>query len=324
MATVEEKRLKVRNKYKEIIGRNNYSQARRNYCYKKYSNGLYYSDCSSSISWTYREAGFDFGIMNTVGMWTTKKFVDVDVKIKNGIIQNPKVLRIGDMLLFAGTDPKRKSYGYVGHVEMVGEINGKTVWLYGHGSGKAKRHEMNEYCKYRYNKKTKSTPVGNTGLIRVRRFLVDDNQTVENVPQQVETIAKTLSIGSKGSAVKEMQANLIKLGFDCGPYGTDGEFGKNTENAVKEFQMAYHLYATGIFGVKDQEALTIALSKNVEVTGNLVNVRAGHGTNYGIVGVAKKGDVFVYLKETSDNGWHYIKYGNQKAWISGIYSKLIE
>ena len=55
-----DKRKAVRAKYSEIIGRNEYSQARRNYCYKKYSDGKYYSDCSSSVSYAYKEAGYSF------------------------------------------------------------------------------------------------------------------------------------------------------------------------------------------------------------------------------------------------------------------------
>ena len=164
----------VRDKYRTIIGRNHYSQSLRNYCYKKYSDGKYYSDCSSSISHTYKEVGLGFGILNTVGMWESDKLHDVPVIIEKGQVKNPEVLRIGDMLLFAGSDTSRKAWGYVGHVEMVGEIEGKKIMLYGHGSGNPKRHEMVAYCRTRYNSKS-STPLGHKGLIRVRRFILDDD-----------------------------------------------------------------------------------------------------------------------------------------------------
>ena len=173
MATAAERRLKVRNAYRKYIGRNHYSNARRDYCTKPYNYGKYYSDCSSSVSYAYKEAGEGFGILNTVGMWNSKKLVDVPVIIKNGVIQNPEVLRIGDMLLFAGNDVGRKSAGYVGHVEMVGEISGTIVQLYGHGSGLAKKHEMNAYCRSRYNTKS-VTPLKRRLLIRVRRMIQDD------------------------------------------------------------------------------------------------------------------------------------------------------
>ena len=184
--TAVEKRSAVIKKYGEILGRNKYSQPRRDYCYKKYSDGKYYSDCSSSISYAYKEAGYSFGILNTVGMYQSKKLVDVPVTIKNGIIQNPEVLREGDMLLFAGTDTSRAYAGYVGHVEMVAKISGSKVTIYGHGSGTPRATEMNAYCKSRYAKKT-STKLGHRGLIRVRRFIPDDAPTV--VPDPVVTVA---------------------------------------------------------------------------------------------------------------------------------------
>lgn len=171
--TANEKRLAVRNAYREIIGRNFYSQSLRNYCYVKFSDGKYYSDCSSSISHAYKKAGFGFGILNTVGMYGNKDFQKVAVTIKGGIIQNPAQLRIGDMLLFAGKDSSRKASGYVGHVEMVGEISGDKITLYGHGSGNPSKKELNEYCKKRFAMKS-GTALGHCGLIRVMRFIRDD------------------------------------------------------------------------------------------------------------------------------------------------------
>lgn len=171
--TASEKRNAVIKKYDVILGRNKYSQPKRDYCYKKYSDGKYYSDCSSSVSYAYKEAGYSFGILNTVGMYQSKKLVDVPVTIKSGIIQNPEVLRPGDMLLFAGTDTSRAYAGYVGHVEMVAKISGSKVTIYGHGSGTPRSAEMNAYCKSRFSSKTK-TKVGNKGLIKVRRFIQDD------------------------------------------------------------------------------------------------------------------------------------------------------
>ncbi len=39
------RRQAVIDKYAEIIGRNIYSQSLRDYCYKVYKDGKYYSDC---------------------------------------------------------------------------------------------------------------------------------------------------------------------------------------------------------------------------------------------------------------------------------------
>lgn len=182
--TANEKRAAVIAKYEEILGRNKYSQPKRSYAFKKYSDGKYYSDCSSSVALSYKYAGFPFydnnGSYNpnTVGMYQAKSLKDVPVVIKNGIIQNPEILLPGDMLLFAGSDNSRKYADCVGHVEMVAKVSGTKVTLYGHGSGTPRATEMNAYCKSRYSKKT-STVIGHKGLLKVRRFIWDDAAVVE-------------------------------------------------------------------------------------------------------------------------------------------------
>ena len=55
-----------------------------------------------------------------------------------------------------------------------------------------------------------------------------------------------LKNGSRGDAVKQLQTNLNKLGFNCGT--ADGIFGVKTEAAVKAFQKAYGLAVDGIAG----------------------------------------------------------------------------
>ncbi len=47
-----------------------------------------------------------------------------------------------------------------------------------------------------------------------------------------------LSRGSKGEAVRAMQALLILRGFSCGTHGTDGSFGPATAAALEKFQRA--------------------------------------------------------------------------------------
>ena len=224
--TATEKRAAVVKKYGEILGRNKYSQPRRDYCYKKYKDGKYYSDCSSSISYAYKEAGFSFGILNTVGMYQSKKMTDVPVTIKNGIIQNPEILLPGDMLLFAGTDSSRAYAGYVGHVEMVAKISGKTVTIYGHGSGTPRSTEMNAYCKSRYAKKT-NTKLGHRGLIRVRRFIQDapeavvKNPTVTVSGPKVKVTGGTVNVRS-GPDTKYQVLDVAKKGETYPAVNMDG------------------------------------------------------------------------------------------------------
>lgn len=117
-------RTAYHDKYSTIIGRNYYSQARRGYCYTRYPDGLYYSDCSSSQNLTFAAIGMDMPDYNTEAMYQSSRYVKVDVKIKDGHIINPEVLRVGDQLLFAGADPSRELH--IGHVEGVFAIRGGT------------------------------------------------------------------------------------------------------------------------------------------------------------------------------------------------------
>lgn len=312
MATAEEARLAVRNKYREMIGRNHYSQNLRNYAFTPYTDGKYYSDCSSSISYAYKEAGYGFGILNTVGMWESEKLTDVPVIIKSGQVTNPDVLRIGDMLLYAGTDNGRAKWGYVGHVEMVGEINGSTIMLYGHGSGLAKSHEMTAYNRYRYQQSS-STPIGNTGLIRVRRYIQSDGETTHGLKR-----------GDKGAEVANLQRALLSLGYPLPKYGADGDFGEETEQAVTHFQAEHGLTASGIADKDTLEAIAAAQQDPggsiVKVTGASVNVRVGNGTEYSTYGVVSKGMTFAWVA-TAENGWFAIKCGDQVLWISNKMSE---
>ena len=63
-----------------------------------------------------------------------------------------------------------------------------------------------------------------------------------------ETVKQTLRKGSKGDTVRELQTMLLKLGYDLGPCGIDGDFGKATETAVRSFQSDHRLTVDGIVG----------------------------------------------------------------------------
>jgi peptidoglycan hydrolase-like protein with peptidoglycan-binding domain len=64
----------------------------------------------------------------------------------------------------------------------------------------------------------------------------------------------TLQLGSKGSAVVEMQRDLAAAGFS--PGAADGQFGNNTLSALKRYQAAHGLTADGICGPNTWRALT--------------------------------------------------------------------
>lgn len=76
-----------------------------------------------------------------------------------------------------------------------------------------------------------------------------------------------LSKGDSGEKVKELQENLIKLGYSCGAAGADGEFGNGTLAAVKKFQADKKLVVDGIVGPQTLKAIEEALkAKESEYT----------------------------------------------------------
>ena len=141
-----------------------------------------------------------------------------------------------------------------------------------------------------------------------------------------------LKKGDKGPAVKEMQLELLKWNASCLPkYGADGDFGTETENAVRAFQKAAGLPVTGVYDAATKEALIgwqpTPMPQKVVVTGAAVNVRSAPGaTGTRVLGIVHKGDELPYQGESRDVGgtpWYLVIYQNQNGWISGKYSKVI-
>lgn len=117
-------RKKFHDTYKTILGRNSYNQSLRSYVYTPYK-GKYYSDCSSSGCATFKKIGYSVPLLNTAGIYTSSLFETVPVKIKNGHITNPEILKVGDAILFVGSDPSRPKQ--IGHVEYIYSINKETT-----------------------------------------------------------------------------------------------------------------------------------------------------------------------------------------------------
>ena len=81
----------------------------------------------------------------------------------------------------------------------------------------------------------------------------------------------TLRKGDKGEWVAVLQQKLMTLGYNLGPCGIDGDFGKATEAALKLFQQDWGLEKDGICGPKSWGMLnSVPLTKesySVTLTG---------------------------------------------------------
>lgn len=85
----------------------------------------------------------------------------------------------------------------------------------------------------------------------------------------------TVRRGDKGTEVKEIQRKLLELGYKLPKYGADGDFGSETEAAVKAFQKDWGLKTDGIVGEETLKMLESVPSKekkySVTVTGLILS-----------------------------------------------------
>lgn len=151
------------------------------------------------------------------------------------------------------------------------------------------------------------------------------------VPSAPEAGERILKIGMEGEDVKQLQESLIKLGYDLGKWGADGDFGDATEMAVEKFQKDHGCEVDGKYGSESHAAMVKALAElnkpvdfplYVKIVGGNCWARSAYNDKGEKLGVAKEGEVYGYGGQTSEGGWHLINYKNQNAWVSGKYSKL--
>ena len=143
--------------------------------------------------------------------------------------------------------------------------------------------------------------------------------------------SRLLRNGSEGEDVKGLQTNLIRLGYDCGKWGADGDYGDATEIAVRSFQKDHGLSVDGIYGPKTHKAMSEALAamdvvpeepKQVEISGGNCWLRSEASTDGAKLGVVHAGEIYPYAGQTSENGWLLITVSHQNGWVSGKYGKL--
>lgn len=148
-------------------------------------------------------------------------------------------------------------------------------------------------------------------------------------PEPTKLGDRVLKYGDEGEDVKELQTDLMKLGYDLPKYGADGDFGSETEKAVKHFQQEHQLPEDGVMDDEDYTALFAAMgvAMYVLVTGGALNVRSGPGLTYKDIGTVHKGDKLPYqgvTENTDGRDWYLVIYENQNGWVSSKYAKLVE
>lgn len=92
----------------------------------------------------------------------------------------------------------------------------------------------------------------------VLRYGENDGETGEKAAEETVQLRglPLLRLGSRGDAVRAAQYLLLCRGLTLKKYGADGDYGKETEDAVKEFQRLKGLEADGECGALTWAALT--------------------------------------------------------------------
>ena len=137
-----------------------------------------------------------------------------------------------------------------------------------------------------------------------------------------------------------MQKLLINAGFSCGKSGADGDFGTNTENALKAFQRAVWILADGKYtdavktrlrdyqdaqkgkekDKKEEKKITWKATGTATATVDDLNVRKGPGTKYDIIRTLNTGNRFE-IDGKKDGRWIHVKVVNDIGWIHERYVK---
>lgn len=201
-----------------------------------YDSWYYYGSGNRSSSWTGAHSLRLFVKYNTVGY----------PRMGYTFLSNSQVgqLQAGDLVFALNNDGTNKANRSARHVAMVSYVSGNTIYVYAHSSPK--------------NNESWGTPLNDTILCHF-----DGNILTGGGPSEGGTSSWQQRYGSTtlrpsntyNFYAKNMQEDLIVLGYNCGSSGADGYFGSNTTTAVRAFQANQGLTVDGLVGNATKQAL---------------------------------------------------------------------
>lgn len=149
----------------------------------------------------------------------------------------------GDILFFDWD-----STGDCDHIAIVVDYDGNvaTGLYYVNGNGNDVSKVTKQYMTYGSLQKN---------VCRIFRYVGDSENKPDIPAEQTNREGKTVSItlnqvseGDVNKSVKLLQSLLTSEGYSCGPCGADGDFGKETDRAVRKYQLAKGLDVDGVVG----------------------------------------------------------------------------
>ena len=213
----------------------NSSEAKSDNYYQAALNGgkwvnHYVADCSGLFRWAYSKLGFSITHSSNY-IWTSH--CSAKGELKNGKKENGSDVRPGTaVFVHPAGNSKRTHIGlYIGDgrvIEAASTVKGVI-------ESKITDKKWNEW-----------------GELKKVDYGTEPTPTPSPTPS---TDKPTLRRGDKGAYVTLAQTELIQKGYSCGSSGADGQFGKNTEAAVKAFQKDHGLTVDGVIGAQTWAAL---------------------------------------------------------------------
>lgn len=106
---------------------------------------------------------------------------------------------------------------------------------------------------------------------------IEENSSENNTSNEI--IYLLIKKGSKGNLVRIAQEKLLQKGYVLPKYGADGDFGSETEEAIKQLQRDVHIEVDGIVGKNTWDALNSVFVKPVAVYPGYLIKKGQQGEN---------------------------------------------
>jgi len=126
-----------------------------------------------------------------------------------------------------------------------------------------------------------------------------------------------LRMGSKGAAVREVQALLVRAGYAL---NVDGDFGPSTRDAVKAFQQAHGITVDGVVGPQTQAALSAVPRFEGETPGQ-VGITETPEAKEGVGGLVGAGGVEI-ARQQVENASDKIVGVPGLEWLSAVLAVI--
>ncbi|MGN0194385.1 MAG: peptidoglycan-binding protein [Pseudoramibacter sp.] len=211
--------------------------------------------CDIFVSWCANQ----IGASNVIGKYAYCPYHVNYFKSRGWWLSAEAKPQPGDIIFFA-------SHGTACHVGIVKARNGSYSVTTIEGNTSVSSNDNGGRVMQRV--RTYGNPYGSWGILGFAR--PNYSGASGTVSQPAQASRNYLKRGDTGSNVKTLQQKLINLGYSCGRSGADGEFGTDTEKAVRSFQQHYGLEVDGVAGVN-----TIA-KLNALASGKTTTTNRGH------------------------------------------------